>query len=258
VFIPAMSLGALLYISVYTLIGYFLGQPALDALEGLHLPVGLLGQLIPLGIIVFWTIRARQALRQRLPSLSAEVNREPRLRAGAVAGLLATISSTLLMNVILNLAGNLAFRTSGTIVEQTAARLATALAREVQPLQLFVAVVAFLMVGVLWGALYGLLKSHPLVRDVPDWLSGLRFAVIPLLVSLLVALPLLGLGFLGVGATGPVALAGEVIRHAAYGVLLGLIYPVLVARRSVRLRPHTPAELDAVPPGVESPATPSV
>src|SRR5919201_1196032 len=97
VFAPAMALGALLYIVVYTLLGYFLGPPVLDTLEGLHLPIGLLGQVIPLGIIIWWTIRARQALRRKLAIATgpaAQVEREQRLRAGAAAGLLATIAST--------------------------------------------------------------------------------------------------------------------------------------------------------------------
>ena len=64
----------------------------------------------------------------------------------------------------------------------------------------------------------------------------------PLMASLLIVLPLLGLGFFGVGMTGLVALIGETIRHAAYGVLLGLLYPVLRARRAVRVLPHTPEE----------------
>jgi hypothetical protein len=38
---------------------------------------------------------------------------------------------------------------------------------------------------------------------------------------------------------------GEIIRHATYGLLLGLMYPVLRARRSVRVLPHTPEELPA-------------
>jgi hypothetical protein len=58
-------------------------------------------------------------------------------------------------------------------------------------------------------------------------------------------MPLLGLGFLGIGATGPVAFAGELIRHAAYGVLLGLLYPIFRARRPVKVRVHSPAELPA-------------
>jgi membrane-associated protein len=249
VFVPAMALGALLYIGVYTLLGYVLGPPVLVTLEGLHLPFGLLGQLIPLGLIIWWTVRARQALHRKVPSgplASGEFDREQRLRAGAVAGLLATIASTLLINVVVNLAGNLAFQTPDTIVKQTADRLAIALATEVQPLALFLAVPAFLIVGVVWGALYGLVDPHWPGRDLPDWLKGVVFALAPLLVSLVLVMPLLGLGFLGVGATGPVALVGETIRHGTYGVLLGLIYPILRARRSVRVRAHSAAEVPPV------------
>jgi membrane protein DedA with SNARE-associated domain len=263
VFVPAMAVGALLYIVAYTLVGYFLGPPVLVTLEGLHLPIGLLGQLIPLGIIIWWTVRARQGLQRKLaagPSPTAEHDREQRLRAGAVAGLLATIASTLLINVVVNLAGNLAFQTPNTILEQTASRLAFALATEVQPLALFLAVPAFLAVGVLWGALYGLLDPRWAGSQLPDWIKGTMFALAPLLVSLVLVMPLLGLGFLGVGATGPVALVGETIRHVTYGVLLGLMYPILRARRSVRMRAHSAAEVpvQAVESqAVESRATPS-
>src|SRR5438874_4907862 len=38
VFFPAMSIGALLYICVYTLLGYFLGPPVLRILEAVHIP----------------------------------------------------------------------------------------------------------------------------------------------------------------------------------------------------------------------------
>ena len=267
VFVPAMALGALVYIVAYTFLGYVLGLPVLVTLEGLHLPFGLLGQLIPLGIIIWWTVRARQALRRRLAggpgpgsgsgsTPDGEVERDQRLRAGAAAGLLATIASTLLINVVLNLAGNLAFQTTNAIVEQTAARLAIALAREVQPLALFLAVPAFLAVGVLWGALYGLVDPRRTRPGGPDWFKGVVFALVPLGVSLVLVMPLLGLGFLGVGATGPVALVGETIRHVTYGVLLGLMYPVLRARRNVRVRPHSPAEAPPVP-AVESQPSPS-
>jgi hypothetical protein len=145
--------------------------------------------------------------------------------------------------VIINLAGNIAFNAPGTIVEQTAARLAFALARGLQPVALFVAVPAFLLVGVLWGALYTIWGESLFPSDWPDWLRGLAFAALPLAASLLVAMPLLGMGFLGIGATGVVAATGELVRHAAYGVLLGLLYPIFRARRPVRVLPHTPAEL---------------
>jgi membrane protein DedA with SNARE-associated domain len=244
VFFPAMSLGALLYILVYTLLGYFLGRPVLFLLDKFHISFSLFGSLIPLTLILVWTYRARQELGRRATAAS-NVDRERQLRAGAVAGGLATIASTLLMNVVINLAGNIAFNAPGTIIQSTADRLAVAFAREVQPLLLFVAVPAFLAVGVLWGALYAVWGEPLLPARWPDWLKGMVFALVPLMVSLGVAMPLLGLGFFGVGATGPVAVTGEVIRHAAYGALLGLQYPILRSRRAVRVLPHTAGE---VPP----------
>src|SRR5579871_4230429 len=61
-FFPAMSVGALLYIVVYTLLGYYLGAPVLGLLEKIHIPFGLLGSLVPVALILLWTYRARQAL----------------------------------------------------------------------------------------------------------------------------------------------------------------------------------------------------
>jgi hypothetical protein len=241
-----MSIGALLYILVYTLLGFFLGQPVLDFLERIHIPFALLGSLVPLSLILLWTYKARQALGRRTDT-SLPVDRQLQLRAGALAGGLATISSTLLFNVVINLAGNIAFNTPGTLVEQTAARLAFAFARELQPLLLFVAAPAYLAVGVLWGVLYAVWVEPRLPRDWPDWLKGLVFALLPLMGSLIVVMPLLGLGgFLGVGAAGQVVAVGELIRHAAYGVQLGLLYPIFRTRRPVRVIAHTP---DEVPPG---------
>lgn len=244
VFFPAMALGALVYILVYTLLGYFLGRPVLNVLERIHIPFGLLGSLVPLALILLWTFRARQELGRRA-TVAGPVEHELQLRAGAVAGVLATVGSTVLLNVVINLAGNLAFNAPGTLVEQTAARLAFTFAREVQPMLLFIAVPAFLAVGVLWGAVYGLVVAKWFPIAWPDWLTGLIYASIPLAVSLGLAMPLLGLGFFGVGATGPVAVTGELIRHAAYGLLLGLMYPVFRARRPVKVLPHSPEEVPA-------------
>jgi membrane protein DedA with SNARE-associated domain len=247
IFFPAMSVGALLYICVYTLLGYFLGPPVLRILEAIHIPFGLLGSLVPLSLLLLWTIRARQALGRRVTA-AQPVDRELQLRAGALAGLLATIASTLLLNVAINLVGGLAFNAPGTLVEQTAARLAFALARDVQPVLLFVAVPGYLAVGTVWGAVYGYWVEVRLPAQWADWQKGLVFASAPLLVSLLVVMPLLGLGFLGIGASGPVIFTGELLRHAVYGVMLGLMYPVLRTRRPVKVRAHTPTELTAEQP----------
>lgn len=245
VFLPAMAAGALSYILLYTLLGFFLGPPVLALLERLQLPFGLLSWLALLTLLLVWVARTRRALGPRLRSALLDQDHRRRLRAGALAGLLGTAGSTLLMNLVVNLAGNLAFGAPGTLVEQTAARLAIGAARELQPLLLFVAAPAYLGVGMVWGALYGA-WAEPRLRGA-DWQKGVAFAALPLLTSLLLILPALGMGVLGAGATGPVAAVGELLRHAAYGALLGLTLPVLLVRRQVRVMPHSPGEMPASP-----------
>jgi membrane protein DedA with SNARE-associated domain len=245
VFFPALAVGALLYILLYTLLGYFIGPPVVALLEGLHLPVSLIGSLVVLVILVVWTLRTRAALGgATLGQLRRTDDRGLRLRAGALAGVIATIGSTLLMNALINLAGNIAFQAPGMFVDRAAARIAFLLARELQPLLLIVAVPAFLAVGVAWGAVYGG-WIEPRLR-LWDWVNGMLFAIVPLGVSLLIIEPMLGLGFAAADNVAPqLAAVGEAIRHAAYGCMLGLTYPVFLFRRPVRVVPHTPAELTA-------------
>ena len=47
-----MSLGGLIYIVGYTLLGYFAGPAVLGVVEALHLPVGLLGSGVPLLVLI--------------------------------------------------------------------------------------------------------------------------------------------------------------------------------------------------------------
>jgi hypothetical protein len=229
-FLLATGVGAFIYISVYTLLGYFIGPPVVQLLEGLHLPVSLIGSLLVLIALVVWTIRARLAIGGRALAASVQrAGRDQRLRAGALAGGLATIGSTLLLNALVNVAGDLAFRAPGTFVERTAARLALGVAHDLQPWMLVVAVPGFLLVGVGWGAVYAAWVRPRL--PVHDAVAGLLFAVVPLAVSVVVVMPALGLVSYPLDVAGQVALAGEAIRHAAYGLLLGLIYPVLTYQR---------------------------
>jgi hypothetical protein len=71
---------------------------------------------------------------------------------------------------------------------------------------------------------------------LPDWANGLAFATAPLTIALLVLLPLLGLGFPGSDAR-LLASVGETVRHAAYGVVLGLTYPIFRTRHLGRAHP---------------------
>ena len=232
-FLPAMAVGSLLYISAHTLLGYFFGRPVLDFVAGLDLSLGVVLSLLLLAVFLVWIVRARVVVRAggagagppapggRAPS------RPRRLSSGALAGALATLVSTLFMNVLTHFTGTLAFQAPGTLVERTAQRLPLAVAREGGPWLLALAVPAFALVGVFWGAAYAG-WAEPRLR-LPDWLRGLLFAALPLATSLLVVMPALGLRFAEPDAR-LVAAAGEAVRHAAYGVVLGLIYPELLAR----------------------------
>src|SRR5437868_2754102 len=81
--------------------------------ERLHIPFGLLGSLVPLTLILWWTWRARQTLAHRETGATHPMERDREVRAGALAGILATVTSTLLLNVLINLAGGIAFNFSG-------------------------------------------------------------------------------------------------------------------------------------------------
>ena len=103
-----------------------------------------------------------------------------------------------------------------------------ALIRVIGPVLLLAAVPAFIIVGGVWGAIYAA-WVEPQLRW-PDWLSGACFALLPLCVALVIALPILDGAAPDLGPLGPLAAASEALRHAAFGVSLGVIYPLRLAR----------------------------
>jgi membrane protein DedA with SNARE-associated domain len=228
-FLPSLALGGFLYIALYTLLGYFVGLPVLRAVESFHLPLGLLGSLIPLAILIFWVVRARRGLHLRPATHADAPDPKHRWRDGAIAGGLATVMSTLSMNVIVNVVGDLALLEPGGLVQRAQARLAVlAVVRVIGPVLLLLAVPAFMLVGVAWGAVYAQwIEPH---MRVPDWLKGLAFALLPLAIALVVVLPLLDGAAPDLGPLGPLAAASEALRHACYGLALGAIYPLRLAR----------------------------
>jgi len=148
-FLPSLALGAFVYILAYTLLGYFVGPPILDALEGVHLPLGLLGSLVPLVLALVWVVRARRGLRLREATDAGVADRRHRWRDGAVAGGLATLISTLAMNVVIHMAGDLALLDPGTLVQRTQSRLAVlAFIRVIGPFLLLAAAPLFVLVGI--------------------------------------------------------------------------------------------------------------
>jgi membrane protein DedA with SNARE-associated domain len=245
-FLPSLALGAFLYILAYTLLGYFIGPPVLSALAGVHLPLGLLGSLVPLVVLVVWIARARSGLRLREATAAGLADRRHRWRDGAVAGGLATLISTLAMNVVVHIAGDLALLEPSNLVERTQARLAAlALVRVIGPLMLLGAAPAFVIVGVAWGAVYAQwVEPHV---HYADWLRGLSFALVPLSVALLIVLPVLDGATPDPGPLGPLAAISEALRHAFYGITLGVVYPLRLARLPAALRRNIRQDLVASP-----------
>ncbi|MDQ3810949.1 MAG: DedA family protein [Chloroflexota bacterium] len=173
-FLPSLAVGAFLYIALYTLLGYFVGPAVLHVLEGIHLPLGLLGSLVPLVVLIVWVVRARRGLHLRRSNEASEAMPRARWRDGAVAGALATVISTLAMNVLIHAGGDLALVAPGEVVERTQARLAVmAVIRVIGPVLLLAAVPAFMAIGIVWGAAYAeWVEPH---LHWSDWLNGLCF-----------------------------------------------------------------------------------
>jgi hypothetical protein len=230
-FVPALALGSFLYILMYTLLGFFLGPPILNAVEGIHIPLGLLGSLIPLALLVVWIVRARRGLHLRPANDASKIDRGHLLRDGAVAGLMATVVSTLVMNVLVHVVGDATVLAPGRLIEHTQARLAAfAIARALAPL-LLVVLPAFIAVGMAWGALYAV-WIEPRLANLPDGLSGFLFALLPMAIAL-VLVPALVEGSLPSAASLAVFVIGsEIVRHVVYGIVLGLTYPLRLARRA--------------------------
>ncbi|MBV8719075.1 MAG: DedA family protein [Chloroflexi bacterium] len=252
-FLPALGVGAFVYILLYTLLGYFVGARLLALMEKVDLPLGVVGSIALLAVMLIWIARAHRALARRPhPEVAGATDQPHRLRDGAVAGALATVVSALVMNILVHVAGDLALLAPGDIIQRTAVRLAVGmLARAVGPLLLVVAAPAFIAVGVFWGAVYAVCFEERL--RWPDWTKGMLFALLPLFTAVLIVLPFLGFSTLGIGSAGLLIAAGETIRHLVYGIVLSLTYPLRLLQRPRRpIAPRPPdraaTELQAAQP----------
>lgn len=87
---------------------------------------------------------------------------------------------------------------------------------------LYAATAVFFVGGLVWALLYALVFEARL--HGPAWQRGVKFALIPWLFSLIVFMPLVGGGLLGFGlGAGPLPIVGNLILHAVYGAVLGLV-----------------------------------
>jgi membrane protein DedA with SNARE-associated domain len=223
VFLPAMSVGSLVYIVGYTMLGYFAGPAVLGLFEALHLPVGLIGSGVPLLLLLAGLILVRRGLPRSLPRPALRTWQ--RARVGLLAGLLATLGALFTLDLMVVIAGDLAWRLPDSLLADAAGQLARALTRDPTGGVLWLVVPLVTDVG--WGGIYAAWIEPRL--SGPDAARGLVFAFVPYLVSVGLLAPLLA-QVQDVTHVAPVALFAEVVRQAFFGLILGLAYPVLRAR----------------------------
>jgi hypothetical protein len=109
---------------------------------------------------------------------------------------------------------------------------------------MYVAAAVFLAGGLLWAVLYGVLFEPRL--NGRGWQRGVMFAMIPWLFSLVVFLPLVGGGFLGLSlGAGPLPVIGNLILHVVYGAALGGIYGAVDSMEERSVRPDDDDVLSA-------------
>ena len=88
------------------------------------------------------------------------------------------------------------------------------------------------VLGIVWAILYArLIDGNRALRwwigDGPGWSRGMRFALLPWIVSLLVLLPAAAINMLDWAlSAGPLVPVGNLILHLIYGFTLGQLYDV--------------------------------
>jgi len=155
-------------------------------------------------------------------SSSTDAPREDWLRAGVLAGFLATFAMTVVLVIAYWLAGAIGSAEGGTVTRWSWALVNNPLAAMTAD-RIVVAIGANLVMGLLLAMVYARYVEPRL--EGASWWKGVRFALIPWLLSLVLFLPFMGGGMFGmdIGA-GPLPIFGNLILHLVYGAILGLVY----------------------------------
>lgn len=148
--------------------------------------------------------------------------REDWLRDSLLSGFAATFAMTVVLALAYGFAEAVGNRDGGTVAHWFWALVHNPVTRETKN-AVFLAIALNLVMGLIWAVVYGRL-AEPFMHG-PGWQRGLRFALVPWILSLIAFLPVMGGGFLGFGiGAGPLPLLGNLILHLVYGAVLGGIY----------------------------------
>ena len=153
---------------------------------------------------------------------SAETPRDDWLRAGILAGFLATFAMTVVLVAAYWLARAVG-DPDGGVLQQWSWGLVNNPVAEMTTDSVVLAIGVNLAMGLILAAVYARFVEPRL--HGPSWWRGVRFALVPWILSLIVFLPLLSGGMMGMGiGAGPLPILGNLILHLVYGAALGLVY----------------------------------
>lgn len=207
-FLPAVAIGALLYILAFNLLGYTVGPTALDLFERIALPTGALISLAVVALIVFLLRNLKRELATLArggggAAVAAQLD-------GLLAGFLALIATNGIVGVATFVA-----RPFGPVLPLGTEEVGTGL-------RLLLSGPVFLLSASVLGAIDERLGTERL-----PWLT--RSVVLsggPLLFTLALAL-LASRGFVPLATRdGGALVAVEVVRWVAFGVALGELLPL--------------------------------
>src|SRR5215213_2321653 len=154
--------------------------------------------------------------------LSTDAPREDWLRAGVLAGFLGTFAMTIVLVAAYGLASSIG-KVDGNTVQRWCWALVNNPVAERTADGVLLAIGANLAMGLLLALVYARYLEPRL--SGANWWKGTQFALIPWLLSLIIFLPLMGGGLLGmdIGA-GPLPILGNLLLHLVYGAVLGSAY----------------------------------
>ncbi len=88
---------------------------------------------------------------------------------------------------------------------------------------LYLSIGAHFVMSIILALIYAFVAEPRLMGS--GWLRGVLFSVVPWVFSVAVFFPLIGGGFLGMDlGAGPLPFLGNLVLHAVYGAVLGLMY----------------------------------
>lgn len=232
-FLPALALGAFLYILGYTLLGVFVGPAALALYDRVSLPVSALASLAVLAALFF----ALRQLRRAPPAFTQD--RHGALASALIAGVLAGVAGLLAANSVSEFA---------TFGRRLAGYQRVAATRGIgSGLRFLLAWPAFLV----FAALLGLLAYVIGVARLARWRAILLSAGVPLIVSLALIYPLTERRHVGLSEyREQIIFAVDATRWIVYGVALTAFLPLLphLRRAEPEASMANPAATAAHPP----------